>query len=77
MSGLYDCEASMRRVRRAERDVSAQRIFIRMQADPHARARAEANLSKLEDALGIMMKTHTLIMDVVLQRVEDEVLDEM
>lgn len=74
MSDLYDCEASMRRVHRAELDVKTQQICIAKLVDPQARDSAQASLNKLEDMLEIARKTHSLIMDVILQRDETRVM---
>lgn len=68
MTGLYDVEASRRRVESAERTLRARQIYVASQTEPEARSRGEASLEDLHDLVSIAKKTHVLIMEIASRR---------
>lgn len=67
-SNLYDIDASTRRVAKAERAVSEQRVYVAKQTDPVTALTGRNNLVMLEDCLDIQRKNHSLITEVVMMR---------
>lgn len=65
-TNLYDIDASTRRVEKAERAVSEQRVHVAKQTDPETASRERNNLLKLQDCLDIQRKNHSIIKEVVM-----------
>ena len=61
MAGLYDLEASSKRMARADRSLREQKRLVADARDPFALARAEADLVEIEDLYAIIARTHVLL----------------